>query len=161
SSGRRRRTEPSQRRWGRVPSGHECLSLQSDRNVLDHVNGPLTDAFEVAHSARFELDPRPCDEVTHGSRDEHLTFSCLGSDARPNYHGEAGEFRVDDIAFAGVDADPDSEPKFGYGVPDRACATNGARGTVESGCEEPIARSIDLAARVPGELTPDSDVVLT
>src|SRR5437763_179721 len=83
------------------------------------------------------------DGVVHRAGDEHLGDGRLSGDAGADGDGQSGELRVDDVTLARVHADPNAEAERGDGVPDRACAADRPRGTVEAGGEEPVTGRVD------------------
>lgn len=67
-------------------------------------------------------------------------------------------FSVDDLAFAGVQADADVEAELFGLAPDRARAANRACRPVE-GREQPVARHVDLLPACARELSPHHGAV--
>jgi hypothetical protein len=51
--------------------------------------------------------PEPATRSFDGAGDEYFSLARLRGDARADVDGEPRELAVDEVAFAGVDSDPD------------------------------------------------------
>jgi hypothetical protein len=78
--------------------------------------------------------------------------TCADRDSDP------GDFVLEHLTFAGVDAGADLDAQLTDSVADCAGTANGSCGAVEA-CEEPVSCGVDLQAAIADELSPNGRVV--
>src|SRR5829696_1971399 len=114
--------------------------------------------LELVLAAVLELDPRTCDEVLHGRRDENFAGSGERSYACADRDGDAGDLVVVQLALARVQAgtklDAEGAHLLGHGLR----AADRPRRAVERG-EEAVARSVLFLAAKARELAPHERVM--
>jgi hypothetical protein len=88
------------------------------------------------------------------------SLSGFVGDACADVDGEPGEFVVDEVALACVEADADAEAEVADRIADGAAAADRQRGPVEAGCEEAVPGRVDLATAELANLASHGCVVL-
>ena len=95
----------------------------------------VTDGGQRVTAAIGEADPRARHQVRHGPRHQHLARRGAREDLSAHVHGDAPEFPVVQLAFAGVKARPARDTRPLALGDDRLRAADGPRRPVE-GCGE-------------------------
>ena len=106
-----------------------------------------------------EGDARAEDEHLHGAGDQDLAGGSQGGDAGTHMDRQPGHRRAVAFHLTGVQAGPDLQAEFGYGVADGTGAMDSPGRAVEGG-EEPITGGIDLDAAEPAKEPPDMRVMI-
>src|SRR3990170_3129339 len=127
--------------------------------VDDAVEAPgVFEAFQLVYAAVFKGKSRAHDEVLHRLRDEHLGWSCGGTDPGTDGDCHPSHLAVDPLAFTRVQPGPNFDSQRPNLLDDRLGTANCARRTIERG-EEPIAGRVDLGSAIALEERPHRRVV--
>src|SRR5690242_5249737 len=116
-------------------------------------------ALEVVYVLAGEVESGSGDEVLDGLGDEDLRWLCEGADSGSDVDCHAADLVVDDLAFAGVQADSDLDAEARDRRDQRSGAMQCADGSVEGG-EEAISRGVDFLSAIPGEQAAYGGVML-
>lgn len=78
---------------------------ETSAGTLDSVEVPFArNALQFVLAAILESQPGPGDEVPHPARNEYFSGGCLCRDSCADVDCDPGDFAVDDLALARVEA---------------------------------------------------------
>src|SRR3954464_12420432 len=136
-------------RPNRAPTAKVAVTARSARRWSDggqREQRPVPrDAVERLHAALLEPQSRAYYGPVRRARGQHLAGSRQRGDARGDVDGHAADVVADDLALAGVQADPDLQPHRPNGLDDGLRTAHRLRRRAVEGDEEGVADGLDLA----------------